>query len=80
MAADLGITILLESHGPLTDSLRGIKAIMDALSNADKLGMNFDTGNSWLGGSDPVEYAKPFQDRIWHVHRKDLPAEWEEKR
>ena len=27
-----------------------------------------------------VEYARTFQDKIWHVHWKDLPAEWEEKR
>jgi inosose dehydratase len=80
MAADLGITILLEPHGPLTDSPAGMKSIMDALGNANNLGINFDTGNSWLGGSDPVEFAKTFRDRIWHVHWKDLPAEWEDKR
>jgi inosose dehydratase len=33
-----------------------------------------------LGGSDPVEMAKAFKDRIYHVHWKDLPADWEFKR
>ena len=28
----------------------------------------------------PVELAKAFKDRIYHIHWKDLPAEWEEKR
>jgi inosose dehydratase len=80
MAADLGVSILLEPHGPLTDSIEGMKAVFDILGNPTNLGVNLDTGNSWLGGADPVEYAKTFKDKIWHVHWKDLPAEWEEKR
>ena len=39
-----------------------------------------DTGNSWLGGTDPVEMAKKFKDKIFHVHWKDLGAEWIERR
>ena len=80
LAADLGVSILLEPHGPLTDSIEGMKAVFDLLGNPNNLGVNLDTGNSWLGGADPVEYAKTFKDKIWHVHWKDLPAEWEEKR
>lgn len=80
LAGDLGVTVLLEPHGPLTDSIEGMQAIIDALGAPDHLGVNMDTGNSWLGGADPVEMAKVFKDRIEHVHWKDLPAEWEEKR
>jgi inosose dehydratase len=80
MAADLGVTLLLEPHGPLTDSIEGMKALFEALGHPDNLGVNLDTGNSWLGGSDPVEYAKAFKEKIEHVHWKDLPADWEEKR
>jgi len=80
LAKAMGIRILLEPHGILTDSIDGIQAILDKLGNPDNLGINMDTGNSWLGGADPIEMAKTFKDIIWHIHWKDLPADWEEKR
>jgi inosose dehydratase len=80
LAEALGVRVLLEPHGELTDSIEGIQAIFDRLGSPDNLGVNLDTGNSWLGGADPVEMAKTFKDRIWHIHWKDLPADWEEKR
>ena len=80
LADDMDIKLLLEPHGPLTDTIEGLQALIDKLGDPDSLGINMDTGNSWLGGSDPVEMAKNFKDRIYHIHWKDLPAEWEEKR
>ncbi|MCS7038538.1 MAG: sugar phosphate isomerase/epimerase [Anaerolineae bacterium] len=80
LAADLGVVLLLEPHGPLTDSIDGLGDIIDALGNPPNVGINLDTGNSWLGGADPVAMAKAFKDRIYHIHWKDLPAEWEAKR
>jgi len=80
LAKALGVRILLEPHGILTDSIDGIQAVMERLGKPDNLGVNLDTGNSWLGGADPVEMAKTFKDIIWHVHWKDMDASWEEKR
>lgn len=80
MAADYGINILLEPHGPITDSIQGILDVMDRLGNPESLGVNLDTGNSWLGGADPVEMARVFRDKIHHVHWKDLGEEWLPKR
>lgn len=80
MAADYGVHILLEPHGPVTDSIQGLQDIMDRLGNPDSLGVNLDTGNSWLGGADPVEMARTFKDKIHHVHWKDLDEEWVPKR
>jgi len=80
LAKALGVRVLLEPHGILTDSIDGMQAIMERLGNPDNLGVNLDTGNSWLGGADPVEMAKTFKDIIWHVHWKDMDASWEEKR
>lgn len=80
LAEALGVTILLEPHGELTDSIEGMQAIFDRLGAPDSLGVNMDTGNSWLGGADPVQFARAFKDRIQHVHWKDLPADWESKR
>jgi inosose dehydratase len=80
MAADYGVRLLLEPHGPITDSIQGIQDVMDRLGNPESLGVNLDTGNSWLGGADPVEMAEVFKDKIHHVHWKDLGEEWEDKR
>ena len=66
LAKAYGVRILLEPHGELTNSIKGMQAIMDRLGNPDHLGVNMDTGNSWLGGADPVEMATVFK-------RQDLP-------
>ena len=80
LATDCGVRLLLEPHGPVTDSTENLQAVFDRLGDPPSLGVNLDTGNSWLGGADPVEMATVFRDRIHHVHWKDLGAEWEEKR
>lgn len=80
LAEAMGVRILLEPHGILTDSIDGMSAILERLGSPANLGVNMDTGNSWLGGTDPVEMAKAFKELIWHVHWKDLPADWESLR
>ena len=49
---------------------------MELLGNPEALGVNMDTGNSWLGGTDPVELARKYKDKIYHIHWKDLGEEW----
>ena len=78
--ANYGIKLCLEQHGPLTDTIDGIGDIMDRLGNPDSLGVNLDTGNSWLGGTNPVDLAKKYHDKIYHIHWKDLGPEWLPKR
>lgn len=80
LAGDLGVKLLLESHGPLTGTIQGLKDIMTALGNHPALGINLDTGNAWLGGADPVEMAREFKSIIGHIHWKDLGAEMESQR
>ncbi len=75
-ANDYGVRLLIENHGPVTDKIEGLKLIFDILDNPESLGINLDTGNSWLGGSDPVEIAKVFKNKIYHVHWKDLGTDW----
>lgn len=79
VAEDHGVMILLEPHGPITGTIDGTEAILEKV-NSPALGLNLDTGNSWLAGTDPVDYVKTFGDRIHHVHWKDLGPEWEERR
>ena len=80
MAEDYGVNVIFEPHGPITDSITGIGDVMDLLGNPKSLGVNMDTGNSWLGGTDPVELAKTYKDKIYHIHWKDLGPEWVPKR
>ena len=79
-AKSFGIDLLLEPHGILTDSVDGMSRILDALGHEETVGINLDTGNSWLGGGDPLQFVKTFGQRIKHVHWKDMPAEWVSKR
>ena len=80
LAGDCGVKICLEPHGPVTCSAEGLRGIMAMLGDLESVGINLDTGNAWLGGADPVEMAKLFKDRIYHIHWKDLGAEFEERR
>lgn len=79
-AQSLGIELLLEPHGILTDSVDGMQNLLDALGHEETVGINLDTGNSWLGGGDPHEFVRVFGKRIKHVHWKDMPAEMEAER
>lgn len=79
VAADHGVKILLEPHGPVTGNLDALTEVLDRC-DSPALGVNLDTGNSWLGGVDPVEFVRRFGERIEHVHWKDLGAEWEPRR
>ena len=79
-AEELGVELLLETHGIVTDSVENMGKLLDALGHEDSVGICLDTGNSWLGGAEPIEYIKTFGKKIKHVHWKDMEAEWEEKR
>ncbi len=80
LAGDLGVKLLFEPHGPISDTIQGIKDVRAALDDHPAFGVCLDTGNSWLGGADPVEMAREFRDIIGHVHWKDLPREMEASR
>jgi inosose dehydratase len=75
-AKQLGIELLLEPHGIVTDSIPLTTRLLERLGEPETVGLNLDTGNLWLGGGDPVEYIRTFGKRIRHVHWKDMPAEW----
>jgi inosose dehydratase len=79
-AEELGVQLLLETHGIVTDSVEAMGDLLNALGHEDTVGICLDTGNSWLGGAEPLEFVKVFGKRIRHVHWKDMPREMEEKR
>lgn len=79
-AEELGVGLLLETHGRVTDSVADMARLLDALGHEQTVGICLDTGNSWLGGAEPLDYINTFGDRIKHVHWKDMGPEWEERR
>ena len=79
VAEDHGIKILLEPHGPFTGDPDAVEELLERAASP-ALGLNLDTGNSWLAGADPLDYVRRFGSLIEHVHWKDLGPEWEERR
>jgi inosose dehydratase len=79
-AEELGVELLLETHGPVTDSVDRMAQLLDALGHDQTVGVCLDTGNSWLGGAEPIDYVTRFGRRIKHVHWKDIGPEWIDKR
>lgn len=79
-AGELGVQLLIEPHGVVTDDLDATAEVLERLGHADTVGLNLDTGNLWLGGSSNLEYIQRFKDRIKHVHWKDLGEEMQASR
>lgn len=79
-AEELGVQLLIETHGEVTDNVETMGELLDKLGHEDNVGICLDTGNSWLGGAEPIDYVKKLGNRIKHVHWKDMAAEMEADR
>lgn len=67
-----GIKIGLEPHQQYSKTPDGLDEIW-ALVDSPAIGINYDTGNSYLaGGSDPYEWLERVRDRLVHIHAKDI--------
>ena len=71
LAEAYGITINIEPHGYFTTNP---EALEEMLSFVDSpfLGMNMDTGNTFIAGRDPVAFLRRFLPKVNHVHVKDV--------
>jgi inosose dehydratase len=79
-ARELGVQLLIETHGIVTSQTKSMAELLDQLGCEDVIGLCLDTGNAWLGGSDPLDYIRRFGSRIKHVHWKDIGESWLERR
>ncbi len=67
-----GILIGIEPHQQYSKTPDGLDSIQ-SLVNSPAIGINFDTGNSYLaGGSDMYEWLEHVKDRLVHLHAKDI--------
>lgn len=63
--------INIEVHGYFTTNPDMLEKMLD-FCDSEYLGLNMDTGNSFIAGNDPVEFIKRFINRVRHVHVKDV--------
>jgi inosose dehydratase len=69
---EVGINI--EPHGPLTTNLEMMVRLMEHLDDP-LIGVNFDTGNTFVAGNDPVAMTRELLPWIRHFHVKDVAPE-----
>ena len=68
------IIINVEPHGPYTTNPDTMEQIL-SFHDSPYLRMNFDTGNIFIAGQDPVEFLKRFRHKVSHLHIKDVSKE-----
>ena len=72
-AQQRGVRFAIELHNALTAQPAYLVRLLQRFG-PEELGVNFDTGNTFLAGNDPVEYVRRVAGRVVHVHVKDIPA------
>jgi sugar phosphate isomerase/epimerase len=78
VAEPRGVLIGLEPHQQYSKHPDGLDRI-HALVKSPAVGINFDTGNSYLCGHDPYAWLERVRDRLVHVHAKDISESHSEK-
>lgn len=71
VAEPRGILIGLEPHQQYSKTPDGLDRIYN-LVDSPAIGINFDTGNSYLSGEDPLVWLDRVLDRLVHLHGKDI--------
>ena len=69
-----GIVVNIETHGFFT----GKPDLLDEMlnfSDSNLLKLNFDTGNVYIAGQDPVKFLQRFIHKVSHLHIKDVAPE-----
>ena len=74
VASRRGIKIGLEMHQTYSLIPEKYDRIMD-LVDSPYVGANFDTGNAYLGGQDPIKWLDHIKHRLVHIHAKDISVE-----
>ncbi|MDR3227808.1 MAG: sugar phosphate isomerase/epimerase [Puniceicoccales bacterium] len=68
-----GILLGIEPHQQYSKHPDGLDRIQ-GLYKSPAIGINFDTGNSFLCGHDPYVWLEKVLDRLVHLHAKDISA------
>ncbi|MBN2131829.1 MAG: sugar phosphate isomerase/epimerase [Sedimentisphaerales bacterium] len=76
-AENRGVLIGLEPHQQYSQTPEGLDRIYN-LVDSPAIGINFDTGNSYLCGHDPLVWLEHVKDRLVHLHAKDISIQQSE--
>lgn len=68
------VTVNIEPHGYYTTK-PDFLAEMLSFVDSPYLRLNMDIGNVFIAGQDPVKFVERFQNKISHVHVKDISAD-----
>jgi sugar phosphate isomerase/epimerase len=74
VAEPRGLLIGLEPHQQYSRSPAGLDRIYK-LVKSPAIGINFDTGNSYLAGQDPYRWLERVVGRLVHLHAKDISVQ-----
>jgi sugar phosphate isomerase/epimerase len=72
-AEDYRVIINVEPHGPYTTDAEFMHRLFEHF-DSEYLRFNFDTGNTFISGKDPLEYLTEFRGYLSHCHIKDVSA------
>jgi len=72
------IDITIEIHGYFTTNIDRLGEMLNFVKSS-RLWLNLDTGNSFIAGGNPVDFANRFAKKVSHVHIKDVSKELAEK-
>ena len=68
------VILNVEPHGPFTNDVEVITDIVEHFES-EYVQINFDTGNTFIAGNDPLEFLKAVRKYVNHVHVKDVSQE-----
>ena len=74
VAEPRGVLIGIEPHQQYSRTPDGLDRIQ-GLVKSPAVGINFDTGNSYLGGEDPYRWLERVLGRLVHLHAKDISVQ-----
>jgi sugar phosphate isomerase/epimerase len=71
VAEPRGVQLGIEPHQQYSKTPDGLDRIC-GLVDSPAIGVNFDTGNSYLSGEDPAVWLERVAPRLVHLHAKDI--------
>jgi sugar phosphate isomerase/epimerase len=74
VAEPRGIVIGVEPHQQYSRTPDGLDRIYN-LVQSPAIGINYDTGNAYLCGHNPLQWLERVVDRLVHLHAKDISVE-----
>ena len=72
-AEDYKVVINVEPHGPYTNDIDFMQRLFKHF-DSEWLRCNFDTGNTFIAGHNPLDYLKALRPYVSHCHIKDVSA------